>query len=141
VRITPLDSYIIYTDGAALGNPGPAGAGAIVVDPKGNIVYRISESLGIASNNEAEYYAIILALEKAANMDFQDIEIRSDSQLIVRQINGQYKVKSPNLKPLFKKVLNLLSNFQRTKMIHISREFNKEADKLAKLGAKRVKVI
>ena len=136
-----MDSYIIYTDGAALGNPGPAGAGAIVVDPKGNIVYRISESLGIASNNEAEYFAIILALEKADNMGLKDIEIRSDSQLIVRQINGQYKVKSANLKPLFKKVLNLLLNFQRTKMVHISREFNKEADKLAKLGAKRAKVI
>ena len=136
-----MDNYIIYTDGAALGNPGPAGAGAIITDPKGNIVYRISESLGIASNNEAEYYAIILALEKASDMGLQDIEIRSDSQLIIRQINGQYKVKSPNLKPLFKKVLNLLSNFQRTKMVHISREFNKEADKLAKLGAKRAKVI
>lgn len=136
-----MDNYIIYTDGAALGNPGPAGAGAIIVDTKGNIVYRISESLGTATNNEAEYYAIILALEKASDMGLQNIEIRSDSQLIVRQINGQYKVKSPNLKPLFKKVLNLLSNFRRTKMVHISREFNKEADKLAKLGAKRVKVI
>ncbi len=136
-----MDNYIIYTDGAALGNPGPAGAGAIIVDTKGNIVYRISESLGTATNNEAEYYAIILALEKAADMGLQNIEIRSDSQLIVRQINGQYKVKSPNLKPLFKKVLNLLSNFQRTKMVHISREFNKEADKLAKVGARRAKVI
>lgn len=136
-----MDSYIIYTDGAALGNPGLAGAGAIVFDPKGNIVYRISESLGIASNNEAEYFAIILALEKAANMGLQDIEIRSDSQLVVRQINGQYKVKSPNLKPLFRKVLNLLSNFQLTKIVYISREFNKEADRLANLGARRAQVI
>ena len=122
---------IIYTDGGARGNPGPAGIGAIILDEQGNELAIVSEYLGIATNNQAEYMAVIAALEKAVSLGFDEVEIHADSELIVRQINGRYKVKNANLKPLYQKAIDLKSRLKSFTITHIPRNLNKEADRLA----------
>ena len=126
---------IINTDGGARGNPGPSAAGAVI--RKGSsIIATVAEYLGEQTNNWAEYEALILALEKAhevlgAELATLSVEIRMDSQLIVRQIEGRYKVKEPSLKEKYARVTDLLSRFApNTLFVHIPREENTDADKL-----------
>jgi ribonuclease HI len=121
---------IIYTDGGSRGNPGPAGCGVVVLRD-GETVATISKYLGVATNNIAEYTALVLALEKALELGLQDIEVRMDSELIVRQMNGQYRVKNEGLLPLFNQAQQLSRRFSKFNMVHVRRELNKEADKLA----------
>jgi ribonuclease HI len=121
---------IIYTDGGSRGNPGPAGAGAILLQDS-KVLGTISKFLGTQTNNFAEYTALVMALEKAAELGLQQIEVRMDSELIVRQMNGQYRVKTESLIPLFNKAKSLAHNFQSFAIVHVRRELNKEADKLA----------
>jgi len=122
---------VIYSDGAARGNPGPAGAGAHIQNLSGNTIAEISEYLGDATNNVAEYKALILALERALPYAPEEVEIRSDSELLVKHILGEYKVKNEGLKPLFQKVKQLLSGIKKIDIKHVYRNENLRADELA----------
>ncbi|MEW6722523.1 MAG: ribonuclease HI family protein [Candidatus Micrarchaeota archaeon] len=124
---------VAYTDGASFGNPGPMGIG-IVIYRDGIIVEELSEYIGRGTNNIAEYTAIVKALETAHAMGETEVHIKSDSQLIVRQLNGEYKVRDPGLRPLHERVLHLCRGL-KAHFEHIPREHNKEADKLSKEAA------
>lgn len=119
----------IYTDGGARGNPGPAGIG-IVIKSGGKTVKEYGEYIGRATNNQAEYKALISALESAEEMGAEEIDLNMDSELIVKQLKGEYKVRASELAPLFLKVHNLRAGFKKFSVRHIPREKNKEADKL-----------
>ena len=121
----------LYTDGACRGNPGQGGAGAVLVDESGNIFATIKNSLGLCTNNIAEYKALILGLEEALKRKCRRLHIFLDSELLVNQINGQYKVKNENLKILMRDVRKLLSYFDSYTVKHIDRSHNNIADRLA----------
>jgi len=122
---------IIYTDGAARGNPGPASIGAIIKDEKGNLIAQISRRIGLTTNNQAEYRAIIAALEKAVSTGATHVELKSDSELVVKQINGRYKVKKVTLRTHYQKVIQLIGSLDGFMIAHIPREQNAEANALA----------
>lgn len=122
---------IIYSDGGARGNPGPAGIGAVIYDEEKNIVHEISEYLGETTNNQAEYRAVIAAIEKLKEFEVDELNFFLDSELVVKQLNGQYKVKNEGLAPLFVKIHNARQSFKKVTFSHVRREFNKEADALA----------
>ena len=128
---------LIYSDGGARGNPGPAGIGAVIKDVDDNVMAEISEYLGETTNNQAEYQAILAALKKAGDIGGCDLVCHLDSELAVKQLNGEYRVRNQGLAPLFLAVCNLRQNFNSVKFVHIKREFNKEADKLANLAMDR----
>lgn len=121
----------IYIDGAAQGNPGPAGIGLIVCNERGRVLWNISEYIGENTNNVAEYMALIYALQEGLIRKAHAVEINTDSELLVKQLNKQYKVKDPKLKPLYRQVSHLLRGFGEVEVIHIQRENNRGADKLA----------
>ncbi|MBV8082682.1 MAG: ribonuclease HI family protein [Candidatus Eremiobacteraeota bacterium] len=121
---------VIYTDGGARGNPGPAAAGAVIIADDGSITAEISEYLGVATNNVAEYRALLLALARAAETGYRRIDVCMDSELIVRQLNGQYRVKDAKIVPLHAKARHLLRGFDEATVTHVRREQNKEADRL-----------
>ncbi len=127
-----IDELFIYTDGAAQGNPGEAGAGIVFTDAQGRIIKEEKYFLGKATNNAAEYKALILALEKARKFKPKQIKIFMDSELVVRQLQGEYKVRNLGLKTLNAEVRHLLLNFPKYIINYIEREKNKRADKLAK---------
>jgi len=129
-----MSEAIIYTDGAARGNPGPAGAGATITDPDGKTLGEVCKYLGETTNNQAEYQALLLALEEAKKLNITRVTIYSDSELMVRQLNGVYKVKNQGLKPLFQKISTLLRQIGAYSVNHVPREENKRADKLANLA-------
>ena len=119
----------IYTDGGARGNPGPAGIGAVIWS--GNeLVGQHKKYIGKATNNQAEYKAVILALEEAKKLDPVELDFFLDSELVVKQLNREYKVKDKDLAPLFVRVWNLSMGFKKVTFTHVPREKNKEADKL-----------
>ena len=122
---------IINTDGLSKGNPGTAAIGATIKDERGTMLATISQRIGITTNNVAEYNALIAALQKAKKMGGTNIEIRADSELMIRQLNGRYKIKSEGLKPLYIEASQLLTKFETVSLKHIPRELNAEADKLA----------
>jgi phosphoribosylglycinamide formyltransferase-1 len=124
------EKIIIYTDGASRGNPGPAAAGFILRDADGNRLKAKGFFLGQATNNVAEYTALVKALEAAKEIGPKNLTVYSDSELLVRQINGKYRVKSEQIRPLFQQAIELLGEFEAFKVISIPREKNKEADKL-----------
>lgn len=124
----------IFTDGAARGNPGLAGAGALLLDEEGQVVARAAEFLGKATNNVAEYQAVILGLGRALELGARRVELMSDSELLVRQLGGRYKVRAPHLLPLFQTAKDLLSRFESHRLLHVPREENAEADRLANLA-------
>jgi len=131
-----MKKIIIYVDGGARGNPGPAAIGVLFCNEKGICFRKFSEYLGKMTNNEAEYKAAIFALQKFKAMFGRklaketEIEIRSDSELLVNQINGKYKILEKNLQPLFLELWNLRLDFKKVKFKLISRKKNKEADRL-----------
>lgn len=125
---------ILFTDGGARGNPGPSGIGAVLYNDKKEKITEISKYLGIKTNNQAEYLALIEALKKAKDLEAKEIEVFMDSELVVKQLNREYKVKNKDLAPLFLEVYNLSLNFSKITFTHIYREDNKEADKLANLA-------
>lgn len=134
-------SYILYTDGGARGNPGPAGAGAVIVDESGEVLREAHKALGRATNNFAEYSAVILALETLKKLlplamrKETGVEVKMDSELVARQLSNQYEIREESLFPLFIKVHNLLvSHFPRTTFTHIPRAENKHADRLSNLA-------
>jgi len=122
---------ITYTDGGARGNPGPAGIGAVIYNEKHGVVAEISRYLGVATNNQAEYQALIAAFEKAKELGATELDCYLDSELVVKQLRHEYKVKNKDLAPLFLTVYNLAVNFQKITYTHIPREKNQAADKLA----------
>lgn len=121
----------IYSDGGARGNPGPAGIGAVIYDNNKKEIATISRFLGNATNNQAEYEALIAALKKAKDLNINELKVYLDSELIVKQINREYKVKDKDLAKLFMQVHNLSINFENISFFHVRREFNKRADQLA----------
>ena len=122
---------IIHTDGASRGNPGPAAIGAVIRDGSGRVMASISRYIGETTNNQAEYRAIVAALEEAIRLGAREVEINSDSDLAVKQIRGQYRVKKPALKPLHQRVRVLLGALDGFSIAVIPREQNREADALA----------
>jgi ribonuclease HI len=122
---------IINTDGAARGNPGPAAIGCTIKDEWGNLIASLCQRIGRATNNEAEYFAVIKVLEKAIASGAKHVEIKSDSELVVKQINGKYRVKKATLKPLYQKVVQLIASLENFVITYVPREQNREADKLA----------
>lgn len=136
------DKIIIYCDGGARGNPGPAALGVVIrsndfqIKSNNNRIKEYSKYLGEATNNEAEYQAVIFGLKKVKQLIGKEkakkekIEIRMDSELVVNQLNGEYKIKEKDLIPFFIEIWNLKQNFGEVKFIHIPREQNKEADRL-----------
>ncbi len=136
--------YIIYTDGGARGNPGPAGAGAYITDGAGHVVKECSKFLGHATNNVAEYEAVLLGLHSLQHLipkskhQSARLEFRMDSELIQRQLLGKYKVKEPTLQQLHRKVRTIIeSDFPHTQFVHVRREKNTDADRLANLAMDR----
>ena len=121
----------IWVDGASRGNPGRAAIGVIIKDEQGKLMARISQCIGTTTNNQAEYRAIITALEKTIELGATHVVINSDSELVVRQLNGRYRVKNAHLKPLYQKIKQLQSSLEGFTITHIPREQNKEADRLA----------
>lgn len=126
-----MNKLIIFSDGGARGNPGPAGIGAVLYNEDKKIVAEISQYLGETTNNQAEYRALIAALKKARELGGQEIACYLDSELVVKQLNREYKVKNKDLAPLFLEVYNLSLGFQKVSFIHIPREKNSVADRLA----------
>jgi ribonuclease HI len=124
----------VYIDGGARGNPGPAGYGVRVEDPAGTLIEELHGGLGIATNNVAEYNGLLAALQWAVAHGEQDVNVRSDSELLVKQMRGEYKVKHPGLQPLYAKARLLTTKLGRIRFEHVRRELNKEADRLSNLG-------
>ena len=126
---------LIYTDGAARGNPGPAGAGAILRDADdGTVVAEIAEPLGHATNNVAEWTAVRLALEEALRLGATHVDLRMDSELVARQISGIYRVKHPDLKPFHAAVMDMLRRLDGYTVGHVPRALNKDADRLSNVA-------
>ncbi|MBI1912413.1 MAG: ribonuclease HI family protein [Deltaproteobacteria bacterium] len=129
---TPFrDFYTLNVDGGSRGNPGKAGAGAVITDPGGRIIKKLKKYLGITTNNIAEYNALLIGLEAARALNIEKIRVLADSELMVKQINGVYRVKNEGLKPLFNTAIALLKGFRDFKIVHIYREENSIADSLA----------
>jgi len=120
----------LYTDGGARGNPGPAGIGAVILNEKGSVIAEISEYIGETTNNQAEYKALIAGLAKAKEFGARELDVFLDSELVVKQLNREYKVKDKGLAPLFVQAYNISLGFKKIVFKHIPREKNKLADEL-----------
>lgn len=129
-----IKKLLIYTDGGARGNPGPSGIGAVLYDLEHNIVDEISEYIGTATNNQAEYKAVLAAIERAHSLGAEMIDFYIDSELVVKQMNKEYKVKNKDLAALFVKIYNKTLSFKKVTFTHVRREKNKEADKLVNIA-------
>ncbi len=125
-----VSEVAIYVDGAARGNPGPAGAGVLLKDG-GAAVVEACKYLGETTNNAAEYGAVILGLREASVLGYKNVTLHMDSELVSRQLRGEYRVKDKNMKALFDKTIALMNGFDGVKIVKIDRENNREADKLA----------
>jgi len=124
----------VYTDGGSRSNPGISGFGVVVLDKQGRIIHQISKFIGIKTNNEAEYFALLEALNwvRDHQQDYSSVKFYSDSELLVRQINGKYKVKSANLKPIYQLAISVIADLRIPSTFHeILREKNSLADELA----------
>ena len=121
----------LFSDGAARGNPGPAGAGAVIVSPAGHIMAKIGKFLGESTNNVAEYTGLILGLKRAKAMGIKELDVFSDSELLVKQLAGEYAVKAEHLKLLYDEAQTLLKAFPEVHVAHIPREENKAADEMS----------
>jgi len=131
-----IKRVVIFTDGASRGNPGPAAIGAIIKDEQGNPITSISQPIGRTTNNQAEYRALIAALEEAKRLGVDQVDICSDSEWLVKQISGRYRVKAASIKPLYQRVRQLQSQFKGFTITHIPRSENAEADGLANMALK-----
>lgn len=129
-----LNKLFLSTDGGARGNPGPAALGYVLTDAVGELVYEQGKYLGETTNNVAEYSALVEGLKKALELGASEIIIQMDSELIVKQMSGEYKIKQPHLQALAKEVRELLSKFQHHEFKHVLRAYNKAADKQVNLA-------
>ncbi|MBI3627482.1 MAG: ribonuclease HI family protein [Candidatus Sungbacteria bacterium] len=139
------DKLIVYTDGGSRGNPGPAALGVYITDAKANHVKSYGETLGVKTNNEAEYAAVIFALKKIKALVGKEktkqlsIDIRADSELLVRQLNHQYKIESDQVIPLFIQLWNLMLDYKLVTFTHVFREKNRQADRLVNQALDQIK--
>ena len=124
----------LSTDGGARGNPGPAAYGYVLEAEDGTVLDARGEAIGVATNNVAEYRALVAGLEKAVELGVRDVEVVSDSELLVKQMRGEYKVKHEGLKPLVARARLLAMELDRVEFEHVRRELNKDADRLSNLG-------
>lgn len=127
----------LYSDGASRGNPGPAAAGAVIKDEQGLKVAEVSRYLGAATNNQAEYEALIAALEVAAHFKPRSLKVHLDSDLVVKQLSGEYRMKNPGLRPLLERTRQLLCRFEDVSITHIPGELNGEAHALAGMALRK----
>ncbi|MDY7228516.1 ribonuclease HI family protein [Hyalangium rubrum] len=127
----PLPRLRVYSDGAARGNPGPSGAGAVLIEPGGKVVAQLGKYLGHQTNNYAEYSALLLGLKHAKALGAKEVEVFADSELLIRQLGGRYQVKSATLRPLYEEAVKLLNEFSRVKLVHVPREMNAAADEMS----------
>ena len=125
---------VVHCDGAARGNPGPAGIGAVVLGPDGEVLAEVAEGIGVATNNVAEYRAAIAGLERARALGAHEVLLRSDSKLLIEQLEGRYRVKNPTLVRLHGDVRALVKGFRRVRFEHVPRARNAHADRLANRG-------
>ena len=126
---------LIHTDGAARGNPGPAGLGAVLREAgDGRVVAELARYLGIRTNNYAEWSAVVDALEEALRLGATHVDLRLDSELVARQISGRYRVKHPELKPFHASAMALLARLQGYTVAHVPRELNRDADRLSNVA-------
>ena len=123
-----------HVDGGARGNPGPAGYGVVITDENGNVLAELAEGIGVATNNVAEYRGLIAALEWAAAHGHNRLHIKSDSQLMVQQMLGNYRVKNEGLLPLYRQAHHLMARIGDVTFDHVRREHNRDADRLSNLG-------
>ena len=121
----------LYSDGAARGNPGPSGAGAVLIEPGGQVVAKLGKFLGTHTNNYAEYMGLLIGLKHAKSLGAKEIEVFADSELLIRQLGGRYQVKSPSLRPLYEEAVKLLNDFSRVKLVHVPRAMNAAADEMS----------
>jgi len=121
----------LYTDGGARGNPGPAGIGVVI---KGSIPKEIDRYIGETTNNVAEYQALVTGLQESLSLGYQELEVFCDSELVIKQVKGIYKVKKPHLLPLCNQAKTLISKFEKVSLTHIPRRLNKEADALVNVA-------
>jgi ribonuclease HI len=131
--VTKRERVVVFCDGGARGNPGPAAIGAIVLDPTTEPPTRlatVSERIGVATNNVAEYRALVAGLEAARAFPARRLSVRADSQLLVRQLAGQYRVRQPHLRPLYEEARELLSDYDEVDLAHVPRSLNADADAL-----------
>jgi ribonuclease HI len=126
-----FDKLSVYSDGAARGNPGLSGAGAVLVEPSGQVVDKLGKFLGVQTNNFAEYTGLLMGLRRARELGAREVEVFADSELMIRQLGGRYQVKSPSLRPLYDEALKLLEGFSRTRLVHVPREMNRAADEMS----------
>src|SRR5207248_3743115 len=130
-RMAGLTEHTVHTDGASRGTPAPAAIGVVIQDPQGRVLLELGEALQRTTNNVAEYTAVIRALERARELGARRVRCLMDSQLVVRQLNGSYKVKHADMLPLYRRVLELVQAFDDVNFSHVPREMNAEADRLA----------
>ncbi|HHT9141072.1 MAG TPA: ribonuclease HI family protein [Candidatus Tripitaka californicus] len=130
----PTEEIVLYVDGAARGNPGKAGIGVVLRDKRGKVIEEAGQYIGETTNNVAEYRALLEGLRRSLARGVKGVEIFSDSELMVRQINGKYRVKSPSLLHLYMEAMKLLNNLTHWKIAHIPREQNSRADALANMA-------
>ncbi|MEX0681863.1 MAG: ribonuclease HI family protein [Dehalococcoidia bacterium] len=130
----PGAKWTVYADGASRGNPGPASIGVVVYDESGQEVHTVSRSLGRATNNEAEYQAAIAGLEAALALGGGSVELRMDSELVVRQLEGRYRVRNPRLRSFFERLVEIKQQFEAFKVVAVPRAQNKRADQLANMA-------
>jgi ribonuclease HI len=130
----PAGEWLLMVDGASRGNPGEAGCGAAILNPEGESVRELARYLGKATNNVAEYAGLLMGLEEAIKLGVKRLRVQSDSELLVRQLNGIYRVKEPRLIELHGKAKALLRRFESSRIMHVRREENRIADRLANEG-------
>ena len=133
VKIFPQSEYTMNFDGASRGNPGPAGIGAVIFH-NGQEIWASCQYIGTKTNNQSEYSALILGLKEALTRDIKQLHVYGDSQLVINQINGIYKVKNVGLQELYQEVQELKAKFETIAFTHIYREFNKRADHLSNMA-------
>jgi ribonuclease HI len=121
---------VVHVDGGSRGNPGPAAAGAVLSTPDGEVVDRLGEAIGVATNNVAEYRGLLLGVRRAAELGASEVEVVNDSELVAKQVNGQYKVKHADMKPLHAESLRALGAFERWTVRSVPRAQNAAADEL-----------
>ncbi|MGA9857420.1 MAG: ribonuclease HI family protein [Solirubrobacteraceae bacterium] len=122
--------FVVHVDGGARGNPGPAAIGVVVSEPDGAVIDEVGERIGVATNNVAEYRALLRGIERAAALGAREVELVNDSELVARQLTGAYKVKHPAMKPLYEQAISALAAFDRWKIRSVPRAQNARADAL-----------
>ena len=129
--VQPHRKLRVASDGAARGNPGPAGAGAVLWDEQGRVLERLGKYLGRQTNNVAEYQALLLGVRRAQELGAEELEVVADSELMIRQLSGAYQVRAPALRELHSEALSLLKAFRKVKLVHVPRAQNVEADEMS----------